>query len=62
MDVTILLLAQWLRARLHSERGAGLVEYGLLLGLVAVVALVAVRAFGLGVSSQFSSIASHVSE
>jgi Flp pilus assembly pilin Flp len=58
----ILVIVSWLQDRLGSagERGAGMVEYGLLLGLIAVVALVAVKAFGSGVSSQFSSITSAV--
>ena len=43
-----------------DERGAGMVEYGLLLGLIAIIAMVAVKAFGNGVSSQFSSITSAV--
>ena len=64
MDVMTLVLLHlpWMRARLQSERGAGLVEYGLLLGLIAIIALVAVKAFGLGVSSQFSTITSSVSQ
>jgi pilus assembly protein Flp/PilA len=62
MDVTLLLLAhlQWLRARFESQRGAHLVEYGLLVGLIAIVALAAVKLFGQGVSTQFSTITSEV--
>jgi Flp pilus assembly pilin Flp len=37
-----------------------MVEYGLLLGLIAIIAMVAVKAFGAGVSTQFSSINSAV--
>jgi Flp pilus assembly pilin Flp len=64
MDVTtfVLLHLPWLRAKLEAERGANLVEYGLLIGLIAIIALVAVKAFGQGVSSQFTTIASSVSE
>jgi len=60
--MSILALFAWLQARLGtaSERGAGMVEYGLLLALIAVVAMVAVKAFGSGVSSQFSTISSAV--
>ena len=60
MDLSI--LKTWLRARFNitSDRGASMVEYGLLLALVAVVALVSVRAFGIGVSDKFSNIASRV--
>ena len=59
--MSILVAYAWLQARLNTgERGAGMVEYGLLVGLIAVIALVAVKAFGSGVSSQFSSISSNI--
>jgi Flp pilus assembly pilin Flp len=60
--VSIIALFTWLQYRLDttSQRGAGMVEYGLLLGLIAIIAMVAVKAFGSGVSSQFSSINSNV--
>jgi Flp pilus assembly pilin Flp len=60
--MSIVPLFAWLQARLDitSERGAGMVEYGLLLGLIAIIALVAVQAFGGGVSTKFSSINSAV--
>ena len=60
--MSIVPLFAWLQARLNvtSERGAGMVEYGLLLGLIAIIALVAVQAFGGGVSAKFSSINSAV--
>jgi Flp pilus assembly pilin Flp len=60
MEATVNVIFFWLRARLGSERGAGLVEYGLLVVLVAVVALVAVKAFGQGVSTQFGNVTSAV--
>jgi len=60
--VSFVALFTWLQIRLDtaSERGAGMVEYGLLVGLIAIIAMVAVKAFGSGVSSQFSSISSSV--
>jgi pilus assembly protein Flp/PilA len=60
--MSILVLLARLQDRLTTapERGASMVEYGLLLGLLVIVALVAVKAFGSGVSSQFSSINSAV--
>jgi len=60
--MSLMILFAWLDDRLatRSERGAGMVEYGLLLGLIAIIAMVAVKAFGAGVSSQFSSINSAV--
>ncbi len=60
--MSFIVLISWLQGRLGtaSERGASMVEYGLLLALIAIVALVAVKAFGSGVSSQFSTINSSI--
>jgi Flp pilus assembly pilin Flp len=41
----------WERAR--TERGASMVEYALLVGLIAVVAVVVVSALGLGIANLF---------
>jgi pilus assembly protein Flp/PilA len=41
----------------QEEEGAALVEYGLLLGLIAVICIVAVTLLGSQVSNAFSSIA-----
>jgi pilus assembly protein Flp/PilA len=53
----LFILKTWLEAkfRTNDERGASMVEYGLLLALIAVVALVAVKALGDNVSARFSS-------
>ena len=49
----------FLRSRFgRHERGASLIEYGLLVALIAVVCIVAVTLFGAGDSHKFSSIAS----
>lgn len=40
-----------------TERGASLVEYALLVGLIAVVAVVAITAFGDNLSEAYSEIA-----
>jgi pilus assembly protein Flp/PilA len=51
------VLATWLRARFgNTERGASLVEYALLLALIAVVCIVAVTALGKKAANNFSSI------
>jgi Flp pilus assembly pilin Flp len=50
-------MAAWISSRVRNDdRGASMVEYSLLLALLVAVAIVSVRAFGQGVSSQFSSI------
>jgi Flp pilus assembly pilin Flp len=45
-----------LMRRAAEEDGQALVEYALLVSLIALVAFVAVEAFGVGVSSLFSKI------
>jgi len=42
----------------RAEGGQALVEYALLISLVALTAFVAVESFGLGVSSLYSTIVS----
>jgi Flp pilus assembly pilin Flp len=45
---------------LGSDEGASMVEYGLILALVALVALTAVEGLGTGVGSLFQSAASYM--
>jgi pilus assembly protein Flp/PilA len=56
MDLYV--LKTWIQARLNiaDERGASMVEYGLLLALIAVIAIVAVKALGDGVSTKFNDV------
>ena len=58
----LFVLKTWLQAKFNadSERGASMVEYGLLLALIAVIAIVAVRALGDSVSTKFSSVTSSI--
>jgi pilus assembly protein Flp/PilA len=56
--MNLYVIAAWVSSRVRNDdRGASMVEYSLLLGLLVVVALVAVQAFGQSVSNQFSMIA-----
>ena len=58
MISTFEFLSTWLRARFgESERGASLVEYALLVALIAVVCVVAVHVLGEQASNSFSSTA-----
>jgi len=50
-------LTTQLRAR-HDEKGASLVEYALLVALIAVVCIVAVTLLGTNASGKFSSVGS----
>jgi pilus assembly protein Flp/PilA len=54
--------APFLKARLgRTERGASLVEYALLVALIAVVCIVAVTLLGHNVSGKFSQVGSSLS-
>lgn len=54
-------VSPYLRARVGGdERGASLVEYALLVALIAIVCLVAVAFLGSSASSRFSSVGSSV--
>ena len=45
---------------LRDEEGASLVEYGLLLSLVAVVCIVAISTLGTSISTMFTNLASNI--
>ena len=54
-------LVSYIRARLgRDEQGASLVEYALLVALIAVVCIVAIQLLGTNASSKFSSIGSQI--
>jgi len=44
----------------RDEEGASLVEYGLLLSLVAVVCIVAISTLGTSISTMFSTLAGKI--
>ena len=54
-------LAAWARAQAKTERGASLVEYALLVALIAVVCIAAVTLLGSAAEQKFSSIATTIS-
>ena len=55
------LLAAYLRARFaDDERGASLVEYALLVALIAVVCIVAVSFLGESAKSKFTTVGSSI--
>jgi pilus assembly protein Flp/PilA len=53
-------LATWLRARFDDDNGATLVEYALLVALIAVVCIAAVTLLGNNASSKFNSVANSI--
>ncbi|MEI7591900.1 MAG: Flp family type IVb pilin [Actinomycetes bacterium] len=48
----------WLQARCKTDRGASLVEYALLVALIAVVCILSVTFLGNQASTKFSSVGS----
>jgi pilus assembly protein Flp/PilA len=59
MISTYEFLSTWLRARFgDSERGASMVEYALLLALIAVVCIGAIKVLGQSASTSFSKTGS----
>lgn len=57
MISTFEFLATWMRARFaDDERGASLVEYALLVALIAVACIVAITALGNGISDKFDEV------
>lgn len=59
--VEMLAMQTWLQARWSDDRGASMVEYALLVVLIAIVAIVAIRFAGREVSQTFSDIGSGLS-
>ena len=59
----LFILKTWIEAKFNigDERGASMVEYGLLLALIAVIAIVAVKALGTGVSTKFATVRNSLS-
>ena len=58
MQVTLWGFVQHLTRRCGEERGASLVEYALLIALIAVVCIVAVSLLGGNASGKFSQVGS----
>ncbi|MFY9632972.1 MAG: Flp family type IVb pilin [Candidatus Cybelea sp.] len=49
-----------LRSLLSDEEGASLVEYGLLIALIALVAITAVQLLGNNINSLFNNVGSSI--
>ncbi len=60
MNTAFTFLSAWITSRIDDERGASLVEYALLVALIAIVCIAAVTALGESASSKFSEIDSGI--
>lgn len=56
MITTFEFLKTWITARINDERGASLVEYALLVALIAVVAIVGIRLLGTSARDTFTTV------
>jgi len=61
MLTTVEFATAWVVSRARTDAGASLVEYALLVALIAVVCIVAVTILGGAASSKFSSVGSSLS-
>jgi pilus assembly protein Flp/PilA len=53
-------VSAWLQARCKTDRGASLVEYALLVALIAVVCILAITFLGDSANSKFDSVGSAI--
>ena len=60
MLTTFNFVAAWLKAQVKSERGASLVEYALLVALIAVVCIAAVTILGENASDKFDKVGTSI--
>lgn len=60
MLTTYQFVSAWLKAHAKTERGASLVEYALLLALIAVVCIVAISALGGSAKDKFQSVSDEI--
>ena len=60
MSTSYEFVSAWLQSRCKSDRGASLVEYALLVALIAVVCIAAVTMLGNNAASKFSSVGNAV--
>ena len=60
MTTALQFLSVWITAHIDDERGATLVEYALLVALIAVVSIAALTALGQSASEKFSEVDSAI--
>jgi pilus assembly protein Flp/PilA len=54
-DSEMLTLLTWIQARLDNEDGATMVEYGIMVAVIALVAVVGASALGIGIDTLFGN-------
>jgi len=61
MPLQVELTLTWLRAHVARDNGASLIEYALLLALIAVVCIAAISFLGSNTSTSYSNVANSLS-
>lgn len=51
---------KWFKNMIADEDGQGMVEYGLLIGLIAIVVIVAVAALGPRIRTMFETVSTEI--
>jgi len=52
----MMMIWEMMKAQLQSQKGQGMVEYGLILALVSVIALVALTSVGTSIGTAFTTV------
>jgi len=60
MSIDVIVEKKETHLEKESQKGASLVEYALLVALVAIAGIAAMRVLGTNISTQFSSVAAQV--
>ena len=60
MKTTYDFISAWLTAKIDDDRGASLVEYALLVALIAVVCIAAVTTLGGNASGKFTEVGNSI--
>jgi pilus assembly protein Flp/PilA len=58
MKMTFDFISAWITAQVDDDRGASLVEYALLVALIAVVCIAALTTLGSNTSAKFDEVGS----
>lgn len=58
--VQMLMLLKAVKGILRDQKGQGMVEYGLILGLVAVIAIVSLTSIGTSLSTAFTTLSTKI--
>ena len=56
----MMMILQQVKSVIRSEKGQGMVEYGLILALVAIAAIVGLTGIGTSLQAKFAEVLTHL--